>query len=135
MFASVFVTMCGDMPKSEHEASRTAENASLIEAAIASPEIIETLKSQGFTSEELSGYLALRRFTNIFRKEGIKKSRAEILDLLARDFYNQQRITGVAWIQDCKSEEDLIAIMDRDSKLPEPKETPVYMETIVRQYL
>lgn len=98
-------------------------------------EIVEVLKAQGFASEDLASYLALRRFANIFRKEGVKKSRAEILDLLARDFYNQQRITGVTWIQDYKSEEDLIAMMDRDSKLPEPKEMPVYMETIVRQSL
>jgi hypothetical protein len=98
-------------------------------------EIVEVLKAQGFASEDLASYLALRRFTDIFRKEGAKKSRAEILDLLARDFYNQQRITGVTWIQDFKSEEDLIAMMDRDSKLPEPMEIPVYMETIVRQYL
>lgn len=83
-----------------------------IEISITSPEkpeqeIVEVLKDEGFSGNDIAGYIALRQISQYFRKDGKQMARDTILDRLAREFYSQQLLTGSDWIKDFRSEAEI----------------------------
>lgn len=99
---------------------------------ITSPEIdhdavIETLKAEGFKSEEIAAYLALRQFTSDIGGDHLRGDRNAALHHFSRTFFDFQRETGVGWIKEMKSIEELQAL--------DQPQMEAYKEKVTQQFL
>lgn len=86
-----------------------------VEVKITSPEkpeheIVDTLKRDGFSGNDIVAYLSLRQISQYLRKDGQKMVRAAILDRLARESYDQQLLTGSDWIKDFRPADEILQL-------------------------
>lgn len=101
-----------------------------IAVEVSSPEAPEVNIANGlkaeFAAEDIAVYLVLRRWTTEFG--GRRSGEYTVIDI-ARQLYYFSELSGVEWIHEKKSDQDLRAILDR------PEELNAYAENIVNQFL
>lgn len=102
------------------------------EVEITSPEIdqravIETLKAEMFKPEEIAAHLALRQFTSDIGGDRLKGDRNAALHHFSRTFFDFQKETGVGWIKDVKSVDEIKAL--------DQPQVEAYQKEITQQFL